>query len=190
LQFRIHHEFDAPVDTIEQALMKPELADFLCEGLESLESVEVTEHTVENDEFRRVWRFQAKAPLPILSGHRVTREMLGWEEHSRYRLRERCADWYVLPRGDGREDAPWRRYFRSDGRYRLEALGGGRSRRTVEGDIDVRLGLIGRLVERLAVAELRKAYRAEADAIQTLCPPKSRSSRPRAADARPEPAGP
>jgi hypothetical protein len=169
LQFSIHHDFDAPVDAIEQALMQPDLAQLMGDGLASLESVEVAEHRLDDDEFHRVWRFQAKAPLPILAGYRVTRDMLGWEEHSRYRRREHCADWYVLPSGDARPDAPWRRYFHSEGRYRLDALADDRCRRTVEGDLDVRLKLIGGLIERVALGELRKAYRAEADAIETLC---------------------
>ena len=75
----------------------------------------------------------------------------------------------MVPRGEDAGDAPWRRHFSSEGSYHLEPLEDGRTRRTVRGEMAIHLKLIGKVVERIAVAELRKAYDAEAEALRTLC---------------------
>lgn len=169
MQFEISHEFDAPLDSIELAMMSPDLGPLLGNTHNSLESVEALTHDLEGESFRRVWRFQARAPLKILSGYNITREMMTWEEHSTYERRSRTASWHVVPRGEDAGDAPWRRHFSSEGSYHLEPLEDGRTRRTVRGEMAIHLKLIGKVVERIAVAELRKAYDAEAEALRTLC---------------------
>ena len=54
------------------------------------------------------------------------------------------------------------------GEYQLDPLADGRTRRTVRGDIRVDLKVIGPVVERIAVAELRRAFAAEALALGSL----------------------
>jgi hypothetical protein len=169
VHFSIVHEFDARLDAIELAMMSPELGPLLGDILPSLESVQATEHHVDENEFRRVWRFQARAPLKILSGYNITRDMMTWDEHSVYRRRDHTAAWYVIPRAESSPDAAWRKHFGAEGSYQLDPLSDGRTRRTVTGDIAVNLKLIGALVERIAVGELRKAYDAEASALRRLC---------------------
>jgi hypothetical protein len=169
VQFSISHEFDAPLDVIELAMMSPELGPLLGDGLASLESVQATEHEVDDSEFRRVWRFQARAPLAILRGYNITREMMTWEEHSVYRRGEHTARWHVVPRGERDPAAIWRKHFSAEGTYELDPLSDGRTRRTVSGDLAIHLRLIGPIVERIAVGELRRAYDAEALALRKLC---------------------
>jgi hypothetical protein len=168
VRFEFTHEFDASVDVLELAFMSPDLGRLLGERMASIESVEPRMHDVGASEFRRVWRFQARAPLRILRGYEVTRDMMTWDEHCTYRLGGHEADWWVVPRPEVEPEAPWRRRFNAGGIYRLDPLEDGRTRRTVKGDITIGLALIGPMVERLAVAELRKAYDAEADVLRTL----------------------
>ena len=169
MQFEIRHEFDAPLDVVELALMSPDLGRLLAERFAALESVSPIEHSVDGREFRRVWRFQAKVPLKVLQGYRAPRELLSWDEHSSFRLDEHGGQWHVVPRAEGNPDAAWRKHFRAAGTYHLEALDDGRARRTLVGDIDVSLKVVGSVVERIALAELRRAYDAEAEAVRSLC---------------------
>jgi uncharacterized protein DUF2505 len=169
VRFEFRHEFDAPLDVLELAFMSPDVGRMLVERMPSLESVEPRTHDVGASEFRRVWRFQARAPLRILRGYDVTRDMMTWDEHCTYRLGEHSADWWVVPRPEVEPEATWRRRFNAGGTYRLDPLEDGRTRRTVKGDIAIGLALIGSMVERLAVAELRRAYDAEADVLRALC---------------------
>ncbi|MBM4373845.1 MAG: DUF2505 family protein [Deltaproteobacteria bacterium] len=169
MQFEIHHEFDAPLDVVELALMSPDLGRLLAARFAALESVAALEHAVDGRDFRRVWRFHAKVPLKVLRGYRAPRELLTWDEHATFRLDEHRGEWHVVPRAEGNPDAAWRKHFRAAGAYRLDPLEDGRTRRTLTGEIEVSLKVVGAVVERVALAELRRAYDAEADALRSLC---------------------
>lgn len=168
MRFEFIHEFDAPLDALELAMMSPELGGTLARALDAIESIQVVEHELCDGVFRRVWRFQGRAPLELLSGREITRDMMTWDERSSYRLSEHSGEWHVVPRPDVDPDAGWRRHFRAEGRYLLDPLREGRTRRKVVGDLVVDVKVVGRVVERLALTELRKAYDAEAEALRAL----------------------
>lgn len=164
MRFEITHEIDAPLDAVERAVLSPDLGAMLARSLASIESVETTVHELKDGELRRVLRFQASAPLAIFKSYPVAREAMAWEERWTYRLADRASSWAVFTKDE------WQRYFRSQGSYRLEPSpsGGGRTRRVVLGDLEVNLTMLGRVVERMALTEVRKAYDAEADALRRL----------------------
>ena len=162
MRFAISHELDAPLDAVELAVMSPALGGMLAQKVPSLESVVHVEHDLRGGELHRVLRFQASAPLPIFKGYDIGRDAMAWEERWTYRLADHASTWSVAPKDR------WRRYFRSEGTYRLEPLPDGRTRRTVEGDIEIRVRVLGGIVERMAVAEVRRTYDAEADTLREL----------------------
>lgn len=167
MRFEITHEFDAPLDAVELAVLSSELGALLLRSLAkpargpAIESVETVEHVLDRTTLHRVLRFRASAPLSILRG-RVSDDAMRWDETSTYRLADHAATWRVEPL------PKYRRYFRGEGTYRLEPVGDGRTRRTVIGDLEVRLAVLGRLVERMAIAEVRKTYDAEAATLRAL----------------------
>ncbi|MBM4356650.1 MAG: DUF2505 family protein [Deltaproteobacteria bacterium] len=169
MHFEISHEFDAPLDVVELALMSPDLGRLLADRFAQMESVEPIEHVVDGRQFRRVWRFQAKVPLKALQGYRVPRDLLNWDEHSSYRLDDHSGQWNVVPRADANPDAAWRKRFRAAGTSHLAPLEDGRTRRTVVGELEVSVKVVGSVLERGVLLELRKAYDAEADALRALC---------------------
>lgn len=169
MKFEFRHEFDATLDALERAVTSADLGPLLGRQLDAIESVEPVEHHLDGAELRRVWRFQARAPLKILQGLAISREMMTWDEHATYSLAEHAGSWHVVWRGEQAPDAPWRRHFRAEGSFRLDALPHGRARRSVRGDLEVHLKIIGPVVERVALGELRKAYAAEARALGVLC---------------------
>ncbi|KYF78997.1 MULTISPECIES: DUF2505 domain-containing protein [Sorangium] len=162
MHFTISHDLDAPLDAVELAVLSPELGPRLATRVASLESVVTVEHALREGELLRVLRFQASAPLPIFASYPVAKDAMSWEERSTYRLSDHAATWQVSPKEQ------WRSYFRSAGTYRLERLPEGRTRRRVQGDIEIRLRLLGPLVERLALAEVQRTYDAEADTLREL----------------------
>jgi hypothetical protein len=171
VRFEITHEFDAPLDTVELAVLSPELGTLLARSLASqaknggpkIETVETLSHVIENGELRRVLRFQASAPLAILKHRPIAKSAMTWQEVTTYRLADHASTWRVAPPKDD-----WQRYFRSEGTYRLESVADGRTRRTVVGDLEIKVALLGKLAERMAVAEVRKTYDAEADTLRAL----------------------
>jgi len=165
VHFEISHELDVSIDVTELAFLSPEMGRLLALALApGVESVETVLHEVKDGELRRTLRFQASAPLSIFKGATVAREALCWETFAFYRLADRSSTWEVKPREQ------YRRYFRASGTYRLEAIPEGRTRRVVAGDLEilVPVPMIGGLVERLALAEVRKTYDAEADTLRLL----------------------
>ena len=166
MRFEFSHEFDAPLDALELAVMSPELASRVGRGWDSIESVETVKHRLQEETFERVWRFQAKAPLKVLKGYDVTREMMAWHEHSTYQRREYTAEWSIVPCDPA---ARWRDYFNANGTYQLDPLADGRTRRTVVGHLDIRVKMLGKVLARVALTEVKKAYEAEATALRALC---------------------
>ena len=169
MDFEVSHEIDAPLDTLELALMSPDLASELQRRVPSMAAITVQSHEVTDEQIQRTWRFEAKAPLKILSAYDVTREMMIWDEVWDYSRTTHIAEFHIVPRPGVDLDANWRKRIRSGGRYQLDPLSDGRCRRTVVGRMDIDLRMIGPVVERVAVAEMRKAYAAEAEALLSLC---------------------
>ncbi len=166
MRFEFCHEFDAPLDALELAVMSPDLATRLAQHWDKIESVKTVSHDLGVDTFERVWRFQARAPLRLLDGYELTREMMAWHEHASYRRRDHTGQWRIEP---CQPRARWKDYFQATGRYQLDPLEDGRSRRTVTGQLSIRLKVVGKVLARVALAEVRKAYDAEADALRALC---------------------
>ena len=163
MRFEITHELDAPLDAVELAVLSPDLGGLMARALAPLiESIETVEHVIVRGEFRRVLRFQANALPAMFRGREVAREAMSWEETSVYRLSEHASNWSVAPREQ------YRRYMCSSGTYRLESAPEGRTRRCVIGDIEVKAGVLSRIIERMAIAEVRKTYDAEAQTLRTL----------------------
>lgn len=162
MHFDIIHELDAPLDTIERAVLSPELGARLGARLTSMESVTLAEHQPTAGGLLRVLEFQANAPLGLFKSSDIAREAMFWAERWAYRAADHEASWEVLPRPQ------YRRYFEGRGSYRLEGLPGGRTRRTASGDFTIHARLVGALAARLALAEIRKTYDAEADVLRAL----------------------
>lgn len=163
MRFEITHEFDAPLDAVELAVLSPDLGVLMARALSPvIESIEIVEHVIERGLFRRVLRFQANAPLPLFRGHDVAREAMSWEETSVYRLSDHASSWSVSPREQ------YRKYMRSSGTYQLHKAPDGRTKRHVVGEFEVKAGMLSRMIERMALSEVRKTYDAEAATLRTL----------------------
>jgi Protein of unknown function (DUF2505) len=172
MNFEIAHELDAPADAVELALLSPDLPKAILRELGAerggprIESVETVEERLVGGTFDRVLRYQGAAPLPALEralrGRRIARDMMRWEERFAYERGTRRASWEVSPM------PPYARWFGARGTWRLESIDNGRTRRTVEGTLEVRVRLVAGVLERIALAEVRKTYDAEAAALRAL----------------------
>jgi hypothetical protein len=164
VRFEISHDFDAPLDAVELAVLSPLLSERLTTALAQtkIESVETLEHDLKDGQLHRVLQFQASAPFAFLESRAIPRDAMSWQEHSTYRLADHESSWLVRPKEQ------YTRYFRSKGTYRLTTLPDGRTRRTVNGELEVHASLLSGLIERLAMVEVRRTYDAEADSLRQL----------------------
>ena len=165
MQFEIHHDFDIPRDAIELAVLSPDLADRLAPRLGMIERVDQREHALKGGVLERVWRLKANVPIPSFAERYLSPEMCAWDEHSTYVLDRHQSSWRITPN----VKPEWQKYFAASGTYELHALGGGRSRRTVRGAVEVRVqSLVKHVAERMIVNEVKKTFDAEAATLRDL----------------------
>jgi hypothetical protein len=164
VRFEISHDFDAPLDTVELAVLSPHLGEKLGSALAQtkIESVATLEHDLKDGTLRRVLEFQASAPFAFLKSYTIPKDAMSWQERTTYSIAEHTSQWSVHPKEQ------YSRYFASQGTYKLTVLPDGRTRRTVIGELRVNVPVVGAIIERAALAEVRRTYDAEADTLKQL----------------------
>ncbi len=168
MHFEIAHEFDIPADALELAVISPDLVEkFGARARDLRVGIQaVTERcrSFKGGVLERAWHYQASIRLPKFARGYVTPEMTAWDENSSYDTARHEGRWSIVPN----IKPEWRRYFSATGTYSIEALGDGRSRRTVRGDLELRVRVVRQVAERLIVAEVRKAFEAEAATLRDM----------------------
>lgn len=165
MRFELSHDFDIPLDALELAVISPELPERLARNLaRTIEKVETRSYGIDDGRLARVLAFQADLPLPAFARGAVTKDMLAWEERVAYDLRAHRSTWVIEPR----VRPEWKRYFRAEGVYTLERIDEARTRRVVQGEVELDVKLVRQVAERLIVAEVRKMFEAEATTLKEL----------------------
>ncbi len=162
MRFEISHEFDIPLDALELAVISPDLVAKFGDRARSkrtgIQSVTERSRSLKNGVLERVWHYQAQVRLPKFAQGYVTPDMTAWDEQSVYETGPHRGRWTIVPN----IRPEWRQYFSAEGTYVIEPLGDGRSRRTVRGELELRVRVVRQVAERLIVGEVRKAFEAEA----------------------------
>ena len=168
VQFAITHDFDIPLDALELAVISPSLVDKLAAKVHELgvgiDTIRERARSLKDGVLRRVWQYQASVHIPPCARAYVTRERCAWDEESEYEMAGHKGSWTIQPN----VKPEWREYFTSKGTYAITPLGGGRSRRTIEGNVELRLRVVRRMAEPLIVAEVKKAFEAEAATLRDM----------------------
>jgi hypothetical protein len=168
VHFEIAHEFDISLDALERAFTSPRLVDKLDAAIQELGvGVEkITEHRaiLASGVLDRIRHYQARGNLAAFASAYLTREMCAWDVESVYTMASHAGRWTIVTN----LKPEWREHFASSGTYAIEALDGGRSRRIVVGDIDVRLPVVKGMAERFVLAAVRKAFDEEAATLREV----------------------
>ena len=164
MHFEITHDFEIPRDAVELAVISPDLFSRLRARLTNMEEVRQKQHVLQDGILDRIWAYQANVKVPVFAQKVVTREMLSWDEISRYELEKHTAHWEVHPN----VRPEWRKYFHAEGTYTLEATGNGHTRRVVKGELDLKVPVVKRMAERAILSEIRKTFDAEAATLRDM----------------------
>jgi hypothetical protein len=168
VHFEVAHEFDIPPDALELAVLSPNLPDrFSAKALSmkvGIERIVERHRSLRNGVLERTWHYQANVSIPKFARGYVTREMCAWDEQAVYDMAKHKGTWSVSPN----VKPEWRRYFESKGTYEIDGLAGGRSRRTIRGEVQLRVRVVRQIAERLIVNEVKKAFDAEAATLREL----------------------
>ena len=166
MRFEIVHEFEIPLDALELAVLSPDLFSKLKSHLANMEDVTQKAHSLNNGVLHRVWAYQAsvKVPVPVFANKIVTREMLSWDEESTYDIKSHEAQWSVSPN----VKPEWKKFFQAEGKYKLSTNGQGKTKRTVDGELFLRVPIVQKLGERAILGEVRRMFDAEAETLREM----------------------
>lgn len=164
MHFEVVHEFDIPLDALELAVISPNLFQELSKRLHSIESVSQKEHVLTDSRLDRLWSYRANVKIPAFATKYVTPEMCAWDEKSTYDIKRHASEWTILPH----VRPEWRKLFTAKGTYTLAQLDSGRTRRTVIGNLELRVPLVRPVAEKLILGEVRKTFDAEAETLREL----------------------
>ena len=168
MHFAIAHEFDIPLDALELAVISPNLVDKFGATVHKLgvgiEKVTERSRSLKNGTLERAWHYQAHIKLPKFARGYVTPDMTAWDEQSVYEMGKHRGRWPIVPN----VKPEWRKYFSATGTYAIEPLGDGRSRRVVQGDLELRVRVVRQVAERLMLGEIKKAFEAEAATLRDM----------------------
>jgi hypothetical protein len=168
VHFTIAHEFDIPLDALELAVISPSLVDKFAITVHKLgvgiETVTERSRSLKNGVLERVWHYQAHVKVPKFARDYVSPEMTAWDEQSVYEMGKHRGRWTIVPN----VKPQWRKYFTATGTYVIDPLGDGRSRRIVEGDLELRVRVVRQVAERLILGEVKKAFEAEAATLRDM----------------------
>lgn len=160
MRFEIEDRFEASRAELEALLEDPELYPRMARDLPGIERIELLAEDEADGVVRRRVRYTpaaVDARLPAAARGRLTAEMMVWVEESRFFRREHRLEYRVEPNLPDK----WRAKFASHGEFRFVEVAGG-VRRTIVGEVTVRMPLVGSLIERRLIQELRESFRAEA----------------------------
>ena len=163
MHFRIAHEFEIPRDALELAYLSPDLVEKLSKRLKTI-VCEQRKQELKSGSLKRVWFYRASVKVPKLAKEYLTPEKLAWDEVSTYDLKKHASRWKIVP--NFRPE--WRKYFSATGTSKLEKVGESESRRVIEGEIELRVPVVKKVAEAMILAEVRKVFEAEAEALGAL----------------------
>ncbi len=156
--FTLEHNFpDIPVEVFEQHLNHPDLIKML-DKMPAFRSRDLVSKT-DNGDGSITWRFKVVAggDVPPAVRKVLSEEMLTWHEDTKFVPAEHTIHWTITPLAERAQ-----KLLESHGIWKLIPAGKG-TRRVIEGHINVKVPLIGKLVEQYLAGELKRNYDVEPD---------------------------
>jgi hypothetical protein len=158
MRFHLEQTFDAPVDAVALAFTEPDLYTALG-ALARLGQPQVLGRIEDGDLVRLQIRYQFTGDLSPAARKVVDPARLSWVEHSTHDLARHQVDFTMVPDNYGN-------LLRASGRYAFEPDGPGATRRVAEGDVAVRVPLVGKSVENAIVSGIREHLAEEVPVVE------------------------
>lgn len=161
-RFVVEDRFDATTSEFVALLEDPAFYDRLQAAMPGLERIEPLTREDDGAIVRKRVRYtpRTEGKIPAFGRALIKPSMLSWIEESTFDKTERRFSYRIVPN----LPSGWRDRFDTHGEYRLTDENG-RVLRRIEGEIHVRVPLLGGRVERMLRREVETNFRAEAVAI-------------------------
>ena len=140
------------------AMLNPALDAFLVQRIPDLQERTEVSRVTRGDLVERKTRVVPQASkIPEVARGVIKHDMVGWVEEARFNLAQRVVTVDILPNS-------YRDVFRFKGTVRVDPSGDG-SVRKVEGQLDIKIFIVGRYAEDYLIEEIRRNMQAEGDAL-------------------------
>jgi hypothetical protein len=160
MRFELDQEIAGPVDAVARIFAEPRFYELVGE-LPRLGHPEVLDRREDGWVVHLSVRFRFAGELSPAVTRVVDPARLSWVEESVHDLERHTVKFVMKP--DHYADR-----LRSNGSSRYESAGDSRTRRLVEGDVAVRVPLVGRSVEGAVVSGLREHLAGEVEVVERL----------------------
>jgi hypothetical protein len=160
MRFEIEQVIAGPVGAVARTYTEPRFYELLGQ-LPKLGQPEVLERRESGSVIHLAVRFRFTGVLSPAVTRVVDPARLTWVEQSVHDLEHHTVTFHMQP--DNYADR-----LRFDGSSRFEPFGEGRTRRVAEGDVNVRVPLVGRAVGGAIVSGLREHLEAEVEVVEGI----------------------
>jgi Protein of unknown function (DUF2505) len=164
MKFDLVHTFECSLATLEGALLAPELPKRLAQAMHGIRSIEPLSSDDDGRLVRRRIKFVPTTEVPSFARGKIKPEMLEWVEESTYDRERHRFEYRILPNIPER----WRDRFTSHGSYALREVAPGRTERRVEGEVIIKVMLIGGMAEKYVIGQVKKNFDDEAEGLRAV----------------------
>jgi len=163
MRFELKHTFDASIDALIAAMFDPALFDHLKKNMSTIQDIQPIERTEDDGTIRRRTRYTPVPLITMVGPTHVPAAAMAFIEDLRFDKRAQRLEFENLP------DMPTlRKLLVNRGTISFRDLGGGRTERTVAGELTVKVFLLGKIAEKLIYGEAEKILNQEALALASF----------------------
>ena len=140
MQYEAVQEYDAPVDkVIEFSLERHNV-----EMYPNVTRIDLIKKEQVGDKLKIVAETRGDGTIPPAMRHLVTPDLITWVENGEWDFTKNTYDYFVIHK-------KFTKIFKCIGHFEFTPLDGGRSRRTLKGDIKVSVPILGAIAEKTIV---------------------------------------
>jgi hypothetical protein len=160
MNFEFVQTFDTDPDTLARVMFSPEMAEFLSKNIPSVEGVEALSREESEQSIKRRVKYRPVPVIKKVATKEVRPEWMHFVEETTYDKRSRTATFRNVPT-TGRVAE----LMENRGTITFEAAGPGKTKRTMRGELKIKVFMLGAIAERLIYPHAQKILDEEARAL-------------------------
>ena len=161
MKFELVHNFDCTMATFEKALFHPDLHTMLAQAMSGIKKIEPLTSDDDGKKVVRKVKYVPTTEVPSFARGKIKPEMLEWVEESTYDKERHKFDYRIVPNIPER----WHDRFKSHGSYSVTEVAG-KVRRVIDGEVIIKVTLVGGMAERYVIGQVKKNFDQEAEGLR------------------------
>lgn len=162
MKFELKHTFDHPVDVVTREFLNPALFPHLQANMpKTMVAIAPVECTDQGGTVTRKTRYKPQPLIKSIGPKKVTPEMMAWVEESTFDKAARVLKFKNVP-----DSGRLRSLLVNEGTITFKDVGG-KTERTVSGELKVKVFLLGSIAEKIIYKNAQEILNEEAAAFKT-----------------------